>query len=90
MYKYKIYNIWVCKKKSDTYLVYGQLIGVPLSDALLAFVHHCDLNVGALGGHHAARRSANVSGSNAAYFRNANHDNIYLVLFYQIKPEEVN
>lgn len=52
----------------DTHLVNRQLVRVPLGDAFLTLVHHCHLDVGALGRHDAARGSAHVAGADAANF----------------------
>lgn len=49
-----------------SHLVDGQLVGVPLGDALDAAVDDGDLDVGTLERHHAARGTPHVTGPDAA------------------------
>lgn len=51
---------------SFSYLVDGQFIRVPLGNPLRGNVHHGDLDVGALEGHHTARGSSHIASSYAA------------------------
>lgn len=56
----------VSNRRGLSHLVDGQLVGVPLGDALDASIDDGDLDVGTLERHHAARGTPHVTGPDAA------------------------